>query len=75
MFAVQKILSIILTLVLSALPLGHEVKVIIGSDEWPGVVRSRDLHSDEKGQYRSVIEFKYPQDKAYYSGQNAKVVY
>lgn len=60
---------------LSELELGQSVQVVVGDETFQGSVRQLDLQGNDQGQYGSVIEFKYQQDKAYYAGQSAKVIY
>ena len=60
---------------LAALPINHSVKIQLGSDSMPGVVRQHDMQANDKGLLRCVIEFENPQGRTYYAGQTAKVIY
>lgn len=60
---------------LSRLAIGQQVQVIIGSEQLAGKVQQLHMAANDKGQYRCVIEFKYPAGKTYYAGQTVKVSY
>jgi len=60
---------------LQALQPGQAVKVVIDSEQLPGVVQQLDLRGNDKGLYPCVIEFTYTTGKIYYAGQTVKVVF